>query len=357
MDEDAQAAPGDGAPGLSRRSLLLLSGAAAASTWLRSGGPRAPMQARVRTVAALAPAVAPARTLISLTAAASGTFERVRTGDDDTRLDLSYPSGAGVLTGQEATAPGFYGLDFTAYPAGQHAEQYLQDLLNAVRLPRVLLHNHRASAKKGSWSGKAAGLLAQGWNLVPIYVGRQQYWPHTTDNQISASMKTATTQGATDGKNAVALATGQKLPLKSQLYLDIEATQYPSGPSKGKNGPPTASTIAYLKAWLAAVNASGKFTGALYDANSRWKVGKTMYFDASEINSKLGTVAPATWVAWDPGVPPVGVKVGKWPLDANGDVAAVAVKAYSKNPQWAFAGFAQSWQFKLDWIPALTSPS
>ena len=40
-----------------------------------------------------------------------------------------------------------------------------------------------------------------------------------------------------------------------------------------------------------------------------------------------------------------------WPLDANGDVAAVAVKAYSKNPQWEFTKFAQSWQFKTLWVP------
>jgi Domain of unknown function (DUF1906) len=329
---------------LSRRALLVVTGSAALATVLAS-----------RQVTAAASTQAPNSApvpLISLTSQASGTFKRVRAVDDDTRLYLSYPGAAGMLTGQRVTAPGYYGLHFTAYPAGHHADQYLQDLFDNTPLGYLGFYFKTIGHPGGSWAGKATGLLTQGWNLVPIYVGRQQYWPHTTDNQISAHTTTAATQGKKDGEKAVTLATSEKLPRHSRLYLDIEATQYTSGPSKGKNGPPTASAIAYMKAWLAAVSASGKYAGALYDVNSRWTQSGTTYYDAVRIHSDLGHAAPTTWVAWNPGKAPIGVKAEAWPRDPNGDVAAVAVKAYSTNPQWDYASFAQSWQFTLNWLPA-----
>jgi hypothetical protein len=335
----------DNAGQLSRRTLLVATGSATLAAVLAGQ--------RHATASTHASPASTGTALISLSSAASGEFSRVRAVDDDTRLYLSYPAAAGNLIGQQVTAPGYYGLDFSAYPAGQHAAQYLQDLFDNTPFGYLGFYFKTTGhpATTGSWSGKAAGLLAQGWNLIPIYVGRQQYWPHTTDNQISAQTATAATQGKNDGKAAVTLATNETLPLHSLLYLDIEATQYASGPDKGQNGPPTASTIAYIKAWLAEVNASGQYTGALYDANSHWTQSGKTHYDAVEINSSLVGAAPTTWVAWDPGVAPAGVKVGVWPRDPNGDVAAVAVKAYSTNPQWGFTSFAQSWQFKLDWKP------
>ena len=309
MDEgDLPTASGDGAPWLSRRSLLMATGSATLSTVLTGRGNPAAAKAR-RAAAASKTAASTAIPLASLTAAATGKFRRVRAVDDDTRLNLLYPSSVGTLTGQKVTAPGFYGLDFSAYPAGQHAEQYLQDLFDNTPFSYLGFYFKTTDHPGGSWTGKAAGLLAQGWNLIPIYVGRQQGTPKTA--QISADTNTATTQGDTDGKNAVALATTEKLPLKSKLYLDIEPTVVIKIIKKVKkivNVPPTDSTIAYIKAWLAAVNASGKFTGGLYDANSHWNVGKTTFYDTVEINSKLGATAPTTWVSWDPGKPPVGVK-------------------------------------------------
>ena len=351
MDEGGQlTSSGNRGAGLSRRSVLIATGCAAVSTALTGPGSSAAASARQAAASAPKAAAGSVIQIASLTAAITGSFRRVRAVDDDTRLNLLYPSGTGTLTGQKVAAPGFYGLDFTAYPAGPHAEQYLQDLFDNTPFGYLGFYFKTTGGHPGgSWTGKATGLLAQGWNLIPIYVGRQQGVPNTS--QISGDTKTATTQGDTDGKNAVALATAEAFPLKTQLYLDIEGTLNLNGPDKGKDGPPTNSTIAYIKAWLAAVKASGKYSGALYDANSHWKVGNTTYYDSMEINSKLGAGAPITWVLWDPGAPPVGVQVGVWPLDANGDVATVAVKTYSKNPQWGFTKFAQLWQFKLDWQP------
>lgn len=351
---------------LSRRTLLLGTGGATLAAVLAvprnaAAGPRNAAAGTRATPARIlaAPAkqaVVPTSTataLIALTSTASGAFSRVRAVDDDTRLYLSYPTAAGRITGQQVTAPGHYGLDFSAYPAGEHAAQYLQDLFDNTPFAYLGFYfettGHPAST--GAWTGKATALLAQGWNLIPIYVGRQQYWPHPSDNQIAANSATAARQGKDNGKTAVTLATNEKLPPHSRLYLDIEATRYASGPSKGKNGPPTASTIAYIKAWLGAVNSSGKFTGALYDANSHWTQSGKTHYDAVDIKSSLGSAAPTTWVAWDPGTAPIGLKVGTWPLDPNGDVAAVAVRAYSTRPQWGFTSFAQTWQFKLDWKP------
>jgi len=325
---------------LSRRALLAATGTVTLATFLAG---RRTAVASTRAMAATA-----AVPLIALTAPPAGRFTRVRCVDDDTRLYLTYPTAAGQLIGAKVAAPAFYGVDFIAYPDSQHPAKCLQDLFDNTPFGFLGFYFKTTGHPGNSWTGKSAALREQGWDLVPIYVGRQQYWPHTSDNQISDKTATATTQGKADGKNAVALADAENLPTGSRLYLDIEATTDAAGHNVG----PSAATIAYIKAWLTEVNASGKYKAALYDANSAYKVSGKEHREAVDIEADLGASAPPTWVAWDPTAAPAGVAgAGTWPQDTNGDTLAIGVQAYSTTIKWEFAKFAELWQFKLDWKP------
>jgi hypothetical protein len=345
-------------PQLSRRALLTATGTITAAALLAGKRTAAASTAAPASTAAgtSAAAAAAAVSLITLTAKPAGKFARVRAVDDDTRLYLTYPSAAGPVTGRLVTAPAYYGLDIADYPADANAAQHLQDLFDNTPFGYLGFYFKTTGHPGNQWTGKSADLLAQGWDLLPIYVGRQQIWNHTSDNQISANAATAKTQGTADGKKAVTLADTEKLPGNSRLYLDIEpvmdASENPVLPSQ--------ATIEYIKAWVAEVKGSGKYLPGLYDSNQRWpKTGGTEHRQAVDIHTSLGADAPATWVAWDPTTVPAGVEVGatsanpkgSWPLDPNGDIAAVAVKSYSSTLRWNFAAFAEAWQFQLDWTP------
>src|SRR5579871_5012366 len=157
----------DNADQLSRRALLVATSSATLAAVLL--GPRGTTaSAQTATTGARGAAgstgttpVGAATALISLTATASGRFSRVRAVDDDTRLYLTYPAAAGNLTGQQVTAPGYYGLDFAAYPAGQQAAQYLQDLFDNTPFGYLGFYFTTTGhpAQTGSWTGKAVGLL------------------------------------------------------------------------------------------------------------------------------------------------------------------------------------------------------
>jgi Domain of unknown function (DUF1906) len=325
---------------LSRRALLAATGTVTLATFL-AGRRTAVASTRTTAAAATVP-------LIALTAPPAGKFTRVRCVDDDTRLYLTYPTTAGQLTGAQVAAPAFYGVDFIAYPDSQHPAKCLQDLFDNTPFGFLGFYFKTTGHPGNSWTGKSAALREQGWDLVPIYVGRQQHWTHQSDNQISDKPATATTQGKADGKNAVALADTENLPTGSRLYLDIEATTDAAGHNVG----PSAATIAYIKAWLTEVKASGKYKAALYDANSAYKVSGKEHREAVDIEADLGSSAPPTWVAWDPTAAPAGVAgAGTWPQDTNGDTLAIGVQAYSTTLKWEFAKFAELWQFKLDWKP------
>ena len=275
----------------------------------------------------------------------AGAFRRVRVLDDDHRLTPAYPADDGTVTGTVLAAPGFYGLDFKDYPSGGLAAQHLQDLFDNTPFTFLGFYFPTVGHPSTTWSGHAAELLAQGWTLVPLYVGRQQYWPVHTDNRIAADVGAATAQGTADGSHAVELADTEQLPARSTLYLDVEPSKTPAGLCSV----PTAATIAYLEAWLAAVASSQRYVAALYDSTNAHDLNSTRTFsDAVQFRAALGAANPATWVSWGSGRPS-GIVTSKWPFDDNTDIAPVAIKRYSTNPQWAFADFAQAWQFAVRW--------
>jgi hypothetical protein len=303
-----------------------------------AGGPRARWQ--VPQDGAAGPS-APAG-LITLGGTALGQFTKVRVTDDDTRLALGYPAAGGTITGQKTTAPGYYGIDTKNFPSGSGGPQKLLDLFDDTPLAYAAFYFKTTGHPGNSWHGKAAALLGQGWALLPVYVGRQQTWDLPTDNQISADVKTAAKQGTDDGAAALSRAHEEGLPADCLIFLDVEAPHN----TAGQNIPPAAQTIAYIDAWLAKTGSRG----ALYDVNAHWEADGKTYYEAEVIRSKISH-DPQTWVSWSINGPPTGVHTTRWPLDDNGDVAPVAVRRYTGNPQWGFAAFARLWQFRTDWVP------
>lgn len=321
-----------GALASSAQPLLSFNGPSASlggSLWCLMSGPAAPATAE----------------LIKVSDAPLGQFTKVRVGDDDTRLVLGYPTAAGVISAQQVPAPGYYGLDFTAYPSGNEAAVHLQDLFDNTPFSYLGFYFKTTGHPGDSWHGKAQALLDQGWALLPIYVGRQQTWLHKSDNAISTDIAKATQQGNDDGNKAVSQAGQEGLPNGSLIFLDIEPTQDAKQPPN--NVAPGPQTIAYIDAWLSTVGKS-RYVAALYDANSHWEEGKKTYYEASVIHDKISS-NPETWVSWGIFSPPSGVTTSQWPLDDNGDVCPIAIRRYSKDPRWDFTEFAKVWQFNTKW--------
>jgi Domain of unknown function (DUF1906) len=120
-----------------------------------------------------------------------------------------------------------------------------------------------------------------GWTFMPIYVGRQ------TSSICSADVLTAA-QGTTDGDAAVAaMATfGWQANQKIPVCLDLEAGTNASG------------SVAYAKAWLAAVKAGG-YLGYVYSnptgINGLYSAGVTFdgAWPASWFYSAFENVSPS----------------------------------------------------------------
>ena len=123
-----------------------------------------------------------------------------------------------------------------------------------------------------------------GWTFMPIYVGRQ------TASICGADTLTAT-QGTADGKAAVTdmQAFGWQANRKIPVCLDLEAGTYSASPS---------ASLAYAKAWLAAVQAAGYLAyiysnpdgiNGLYDAGAKFDGA----WPASWFYTSFANVAPS----------------------------------------------------------------
>ena len=125
------------------------------------------------------------------------------------------------------------------------------------------------------WTKALVTTLANdyGWTFMPIYVGRQ------TSSICSADTLTAA-QGTTDGKAAVAemQTFGWGANKQIPVCLDLEAGTYGAEPN---------SSLAYAKAWLAAVRAGG-YLGYIYSNPD----GINGLYDAG---AKFDGAWPASW--------------------------------------------------------------
>ncbi len=89
-----------------------------------------------------------------------------------------------------------------------------------------------------SWVGQRRALLAQGWGLVPVFLGQQTAGP--------GSHEATGPQGSTDGALAAELAQGEGFPPATWIFLDWE-----DGSSPGTDAQ------AYIGAWALAVARNG----------------------------------------------------------------------------------------------------
>jgi Domain of unknown function (DUF1906) len=101
-----------------------------------------------------------------------------------------------------------------------------------------------------------------GWSLLPIYVGSQS--PCVTGsnkNPYRIDTKQPTTQGASEGRDAVKSAGALGLDPGSALYLDMEAYDI-------KNASCASTTLKYVQAWDKSVHAAGYVAGFYSSADS-----------------------------------------------------------------------------------------
>lgn len=87
-----------------------------------------------------------------------------------------------------------------------------------------------------SWAGKRATLIAQGWGLAVVYVGRQQSGA-CQHREFSAA------QGTTDGQDAIARAQQDGFGAGTTIFLDVEKLT-DAGDSDFQD---------YFKAWIGAL--------------------------------------------------------------------------------------------------------
>ncbi|SEG45914.1 protein of unknown function [Actinacidiphila yanglinensis] len=101
-----------------------------------------------------------------------------------------------------------------------------------------------------------------GWRLLPIYVGSQSPCVSGSNkNPYRIDTKQPTTQGASEGADAVQRAQDLGLDPGSALYLDMEA--YDIG-----NASCATATLKYIQAWDRAVAAAGYVSGFYSSADS-----------------------------------------------------------------------------------------
>jgi hypothetical protein len=114
-----------------------------------------------------------------------------------------------------------------------------------------------ASAITASWVSSAA---AMGWGIVPIYVGYQAPVDNCGCASMSSTKATASSQGTSEGADAVKLAKAAGLAPGNTLYFDMEGYS--------RTATNTGSVMAYLSAWTKALHTAGYHSGVYSSSSS-----------------------------------------------------------------------------------------
>jgi hypothetical protein len=134
----------------------------------------------------------------------------------------------------------FAGLDTSAFP-GLPTMAWLRKNTNLCWTGFYLKSPSHHTA---DWMAQRSALVAQGWELAPIYVGQQVTGPGS--HVVTAA------QGQIDGNDAAAQMQSAAFPLGSFVFLDLE------------NGPPfSLEQESYVDAWCDAVMRNG-FGAGIY---------------------------------------------------------------------------------------------
>jgi hypothetical protein len=338
--------------GISRRDVLRHGGLAAAY-WI------APPPATPPTATLVPSALTPqasAQTFGIIRAdrvnAPAWTFGRARGHDDETRLHVSAQRGSTALvTGSLEALGSALGLDFsTAPPVGSGVQDLAALFDNSVlgTLDFYLAPTKGGARVDTSWMKLGAGrLLDQGWALVPVYVGLQQYSGTQDDNAgkkpvwyphlVSSSTATAKSQGGRDGQDAADLAAKAGMPSGSRLFLDIETVGV-AAPAQ----PLRPAMLAYIEAWRAKVSQTAY---------------EPAFYGLPRVCDQLHAKYPAVAIYASRGWYSVPVNDGQEPKASPGQEVSLDPRPIplappsgkATDPGFAFTSYAQTWQWCVDW--------
>jgi hypothetical protein len=135
--------------------------------------------------------------------------------------------------------------------------------------------------------GWVGAVSAQGWSLIPIYVGLQA--PCATQKKLhKIAPALAARQGTAEADDAANQASGYGILRGSPVYFDLEAFRQTDAGCVN-------AVMAYLNAWTRELHARGFYSGIYGSADA----GMASLADAVETQSSFA--APdAVWIAhWD----------------------------------------------------------
>jgi hypothetical protein len=145
----------------------------------------------------------------------------------------------------------------------------------------------RACPSGNLTAGWVSAVSAQGWSLVPIYVGLQA--PCVGAKRVKTMVPAqAAQQGAAEAADAASRAAAYGMSAGSAIYFDLEAFR--------QTDQACVNTVtAYLNAWTRQLHAEGFYSGVYGSASSG------MATLAAAVETRPSFVAPdAVWIArWD----------------------------------------------------------
>jgi hypothetical protein len=219
------------------------------------------------------------------------TAERIlRTGRLDSRARPGAAGGpdatANTATAAAVTAqPGAYtgaGFDTCAAPSTSAMDAWGASPYRAVGV--YIGGNSRACAQANLTSSWVGTVTADGWHLIPTYVGSQA--PCSSfGHRVSTDPATARGQGAAEADDAVTQAQAIGLPAGSVLYDDMEGYD-------NTNSSCSTGVLNYLSAWTDELHARGYLSGVYSSA------GSGMRDLAAQYGTGAYTLPDHIWFAW-----------------------------------------------------------
>jgi hypothetical protein len=163
--------------------------------------------------------------------------------------------------------------------------------------------SNRGCSQPNLTSSWVRTVSADGWKLIPIYVGAQPPC-QSGGNSERIGATNAASLGASDGADAVADAQSLGMRAGSALYLDME----------GFDSSDTAcvdSVLTYVQAWDKALHARGYWAGFYGFSSSSAKV-------VDDAKSSTPDMPDALWYARYDGSSTATGFSGKWPSHRSG---------------------------------------
>ena len=167
---------------------------------------------------------------------------------------LALPA-APVLTGAPAAAA-FAGFDTSVYPGDSNMGVWKAASPYGFAAYYLKSPCHHSA----SWMGRRPGLIAMGWNLLPVYVGQQV----AGVSPCTSTILTAT-QGIADANDAASKMASEGFAPGSYVFLDVERSDTFS-----------AALENYISAWISNIAAVGLGPGIYCHKHNASDIRATM---------------------------------------------------------------------------------